>query len=63
MNGKTINKKDAYYFSNLYLSNNGLIVGIKDIQNINNNTPIFMMLIDVNGYKKPNALGKDTFYF
>lgn len=61
MNGKTINKKDAYYFSNLYLSNNGLIVGIKDIQNINNNTPIFMMLIDVNGYKKPNIWGKDIY--
>lgn len=61
MNGKTASKKDYYYFRNVYLSQNGLIVGVKDIKNQGNGYPVFMILVDVNGYKKPNKWGKDIY--
>ncbi len=61
MSGKVVNRRDDYYFSNIYYSSNGLIVGVKDIKNITDNSPAFMMLIDVNGYKRPNIWGKDIY--
>lgn len=61
MNGKTVSKKDFYYFDLLYNNQDGLIIGIKDIINRSPDKPVFLMLIDTNGYKKPNTWGIDIF--
>ena len=61
MNGKTVSPKDFYYFDLLYKNHDGLIVGIKDILNRTPDKPVFLMLIDTNGYKKPNTWGIDIF--
>lgn len=61
MNGKTVSKNDKYYFDSLYQTHDGLIIGIKDIKNTKNDLPIFIMMIDTNGHKRPNVWGKDIF--
>ena len=61
MNGKIVSKKDFYYFDLLYNNQDGLIIGIKDIVNTTPENPVFLMLIDTNGYKKPNTWGIDIF--
>lgn len=61
LNGKMVNKNSFWYFKNLYQTEAGLIVGIKDINNSDNQTPAFMLLVDMNGIKKPNTWGKDIF--
>ena len=61
MNGIEVNKKDFYYFNNLYISESEKIVGIKDINNTGPTEPGFVMLIDMNGIKKPNTWGKDIY--
>jgi len=61
MNGKVVSKKDFYYFDTLYNNQDGLIIGIKDIVDTSYDRPVFMMLIDANGIKKPNTWGIDIF--
>lgn len=61
MNGKVVSKKDFYYFDLLYNSQDGLIIGVKDIVNTTPDKPVFLMFIDTNGYKKPNTWGLDIF--
>ncbi len=61
MNGKKVPKKDFYYFDTLYKSSNGLIVGVKDIKNELDIGPAFMMMVDVNGAKRPNVWGRDIY--
>ena len=61
MNGKIVSKNDFYYFDLLYNSQDGLIIGIKDIVNTTSEKPVFLMLIDTNGSKKPNTWGVDIF--
>lgn len=61
MNGKIVSKNDFYYFDLLYNNQDGLIIGIKDIVNRSPDKPVFLMLIDTNGYKKPNTWGVDIF--
>ena len=61
MNGKVVSKKDFYYFDLLYKNHDGQIIGIKDIVNRAPDKPVFLMLIDTNGYKKPNTWGIDIF--
>ena len=61
MNGNKVNKNDEYYFKNLYVHKSGAIIGIKDLDNNDNRTPGFMMVIDLNGMKSPNTWGKDIF--
>ena len=62
MNGKSISKKDFYYFDSFYISQTGhQIVGIKDIKNEGDDSPVFMMSVDVNGIKRPNVWGRDIY--
>ncbi len=61
MNGDTVKTGDYYYFGSLYLSDNNKIVGIKDVNNSDMNSPAFLMLVDMNGIKKPNTWGKDIY--
>ncbi len=61
MNGSRVSSKDFYYFSNLYLSDNNRVVGIKDIKNNDPSSPGFMIMADMNGIKGPNRWGKDIF--
>lgn len=61
MNGKAVSKKDFYYFDNLYKSESGIIVGIRDVDDSADEQIGFMMSVDVNGIKKPNAWGRDIY--
>ncbi|HCB11367.1 MAG TPA: hypothetical protein DEO94_04365 [Cyanobacteria bacterium UBA11991] len=61
MNGKPVKKDDFYYFSNLYESDTDSIVGIKDIPDTAEDAPGFMIMVDMNGIKKPNRWGKDIY--
>jgi len=61
MNGVKVKKKDIYYFDNLSLSKNNIIVGIKDIKDEDVFHPIFIMMFDMNGVKGPNTWGKDIY--
>lgn len=61
MNGKVVPKKDLYYFSLLYINQDDMIVGIKDIADEIPDAPVYILMIDTNGSKNPNVWGKDIF--
>lgn len=61
MNGKQVSKNDYVYFDSLYKSQTGQIVGIKDIDDSEEDLPAFIMSVDVNGRKKPNMWGRDIY--
>ena len=61
MNGKPISKKDYVYFDTFYKSQTGQIVGVKDIDELEFDTPAFIMSVDVNGRKRPNMWGRDIY--
>lgn len=61
LNGSRIKQDEQYYFDNLYLSENNIIVGIKDIKNNDIYHPVFIMMFDMNGLKSPNTWGKDIY--
>ena len=60
MNSKNIKREDMYYVKDYYFAENGIIVGIKDIPDVDNDTA-FLMTFDVNGLLPPNTWGKDVF--
>lgn len=59
MNKKRVKKADFYHFDDIYYTDNKIIVGIKDVDEIA--TPMFMMMFDINGMLPPNTWGKDIF--
>ena len=61
MNGTKIPKDNQYYFEKLYLTKNGIIIGIKDIKDEDVFHPGFLMMFDMNGLKGPNVWGKDIY--
>ncbi len=61
MNGKQVPTDDLYYFDTLYNSRDGMVIGVKEIENKTPDSPVFIMMIDTNGYKKPNMWGRDIF--
>lgn len=60
MNKARVKKGDLYYFDEVYFTEDGKIVGIKDIKE-QGNEPLFMMMFDVNGLLPPNRWGRDVF--
>ncbi len=56
-----ITKDNQYYFNKLYLTQNGIIIGIKDIKDEDVFHPGFIMMFDMNGLKGPNTWGKDIY--
>ena len=60
-NKTTIKKDDLYYVKDYYFTDNGMIVGIKDIPPTDDGENSFIMTFDVNGLRKPNRWGKDVF--
>ncbi len=61
MNGAKVNSKDEYYFDKVYLAENNIIVGLKDIKDSDIFHPGFLMMFDMNGTKAPNTWGKDIY--
>ena len=61
MNGSTVGKEDFYKFNSLYVSDNKKVVGIKNLNNTDSRKPAFMVMVDVNGTKRPNIWGKDIY--
>ena len=61
MNGSQVEENNRYAFENYYMHSSGAIVGIKDLENKDERSPGFVMLVDLNGIKKPNMWGKDIY--
>lgn len=61
MNNSKIPVTDRYYFDDWYVTENGMIVGIKDIESDNNKAPKFRIMMDINGKLPPNKWGKDIY--
>ena len=59
MNGRRITKKSPFYFNKFLKRKDGTILGIKENSFSN---PSYFMLVDINGEKKPNIIGKDIFF-
>ncbi len=61
MNGQKVKKGEEYFFENIYIADNGHIVGIKELSNKGKYQPAFIMLFDVNGITPPNKWGEDIY--
>lgn len=61
MNNEKIPKTDRYYFEDWYVTENGMIVGIKDIDSEDPKAPKFRIMMDINGKLPPNKWGKDIY--
>ncbi|MCM1338136.1 MAG: hypothetical protein NC191_00510 [Muribaculaceae bacterium] len=61
MNGTKVPPQDKYYFDKFYVSENNIIVGIKDIIDDDIFHPGFIMMFDMNGINAPNTWGKDIY--
>ncbi len=61
LNGNKVKPNDTYYFSDYYLTDKNLVVGIKDIPHASEEKDLFIMMIDINGILPPNTWGKDVF--
>lgn len=61
LDGRKVTPKDEYYFDKVYLAENNIIVGIKDIKDRDIYHPGFLMMFDMNGIKSPNTWGKDIY--
>jgi len=61
MNNERIPLTDRYYFDDMYVSENGMIVGIKDIDSDDIRAPKFRIMMDINGKLPPNIWGKDIY--
>lgn len=61
MNNSRIAKDQTYYFDDFYFAENNTIIGIKDLEQDNDDDPMFMLMFDLNGLLPPNRWGKDIF--
>ncbi len=63
LNGKKVNPQSLFYVNDFATLESGVIIGFKlyQIRHTYRNTPVAMMLFDVNGLDKPNRIGKDIF--
>ncbi len=64
MNGSKLKPQNQFYFKKFAQTKNGMLISIKANKNYKEDeeTPEFYMLIDINGVKKPNRIGKDIFF-
>lgn len=61
MNGTRVYKGQTYYFDDIHIADNNIIVGFKNVQTEKLNDPLFIMMLDINGIMPPNRWGKDIF--
>ncbi len=61
MNNSRVMKGQSYFFEDRYFVKDGSIVGIKDVEQINDDEPVFVMMFDLNGLLPPNKWGRDVF--
>lgn len=61
MNNTKVPRSSRYYFDDTYFSENGMIVGIKDLKKTNAQEPMFIMMFDINGILPPNTWGRDIY--
>ncbi len=54
-------KGENYHFTDLFLTKDNKLVGIKDLYDAGEDTPAFMMMFDINGILPPNTWGKDVY--
>lgn len=61
LNGERVKTTDLYYFSDIYLTDKNMVVGIKDVPPEMDEENLFLMMFDINGILPPNTWGKDIF--
>ena len=61
MNRNFVGKNDSFYTEDFYLTDNNMVVGIKDMPDEGSNDTKFLMIFDVNGLMPPNTWGKDVY--
>ncbi len=63
LNGRRVNSKSMFYVKDFATLESGVIIGFKlnRMRHTYRNTPVAMMLFDINGLDKPNKIGKDIF--
>lgn len=61
MSGIRVEVGEDFYFDDFYFAKDHSIVGIKDVEQLNSEGPMFMLMFDLNGLLPPNRWGKDIF--
>lgn len=64
LNGTHVKKKSSFYITDFATLKSDVIIGFKLNRNklIYADAPIGTMLFDINGFNKPNRIGKDVFF-
>lgn len=64
MNGRPASRAGQFYFDKFFLLKDGSLISVKkNISEIlNENQPLYFMLVDLNGTQKPNRIGQDIFF-
>lgn len=64
LNGRRVKKKSSFYVDNFATLESGVIIGFRLNKNrsVYVNSPIGIMMFDINGLEKPNRVGKDVFF-
>ena len=62
-NSRRVKEKSLFYVKDFATLQSGVIIGFKvnRMRHTYKNTPVAMMIFDVNGLEKPNRIGKDIF--
>lgn len=61
LNSEKVKEGQYYYFTKLYKTQNGQIIGIKWLKELYDNSSLIALMIDTNGEEAPNTWGKDIF--
>ena len=64
LDGSVVKQEDSFYVENVYTTTSGDIIGLKWFktpEKLKKKMPMAMLLVDLNGIKKPNRWGADIF--
>lgn len=63
LNRNIVKKNNQFHFSKFLKTKDGMLLSLKQNQkeNLMDLTPLYFLLVDINGEEKPNQVGKDIF--
>lgn len=64
MNGHPLSKTSQFIFNKFLKRKDGVFIGIRknELRTDENDNPLYIMFVDINGIEKPNRIGKDIFF-
>lgn len=64
LNGRKVKNNSIFYIKDFATLESGVVIGFKLAKNnhMYSNSPVGIMLFDINGLEKPNRIGKDIFF-